>query len=505
MLRPMVATTAVTAALILLAGCGGDDKKADSGSENTGGQSTSTSSTPSTPTVPTFDPPKAFTASAAYPVPDYDGRGMYDEPIFGMVGEVALVGNYRGLTGRDVADPSKAWEIKAAAADTTTVSDTSGPMAAKVDGKDVAVIAYAESDKGNGTQKPSGLVVVHWIDVLTGQKIAEVSAKVSTVQGTGVTASGTPSLAAAAVDPETGQIAVGVSTAGTMNKYQTVYADPATQKSTIVPDMNPAAVHSGVVAGTQGAASDKPNGAVRLVDGASGKVTKQVPLNQAYLEPLAGGSKHAYFYGHKEVSYTGGTKGEAIFVVDVSTGAVTQTVAAAPSTSDVKVACLGDQATSVVCTSTTVQGHPLEIAGFDDTTGKKVWGFTDASEGRVVPRVTAAFHGVVYAQTEAQPVLLDAKTGQDLPSSGSSSSPSASSSDSPSTGETPSGSDSPTSSDTPSDTKSAGGSDMSLYNGKPGSPDAVSPYGAVYGQLPQGGGYGSSDLQLVMIYLKPTA
>ena len=29
MLRPMVATAAVTAAVVLLAGCGGDDKKSD--------------------------------------------------------------------------------------------------------------------------------------------------------------------------------------------------------------------------------------------------------------------------------------------------------------------------------------------------------------------------------------------------------------------------------------------------------------------------------------------
>ena len=501
MLRPMVATTAVTAALILLAGCGGDDKKSASGSENNGGSS-STSPTPSAPAAPTFDPPKAFTAAAAYPVPDYEGRGMYDEPKRGMVGQVALVVNYRGITGRDMADPSKAWEISSAAADTTKVSDASDPMVAKVDGKDVAVVAYAESDKGNGTQKPSGLVVVHWIDVMTGQKVAEVSAKVSTLQGTGDLASGTPSLTTASVDAETGQVAVGVTTAGGVEE-QTVYADPATKKSTVLPDISPAAVHAGVVAGTQSKSSEKGDGSVRLVDGASGKVTKQVPLKQAYLEPLTGGAKYAYFYGHKEATYAGGTQGEAFFAIDLSTGAVAQTVAAAPSDYDVKVACLSDQAAAVVCTSTTQQGHPLEVLGFDDSTGKKTWGFTDKSEGRVVPRVTAAFHGVVYAQTEAQPVLLDAKTGQDLPSAGSSESPSAG--ETPSSSDTPSDSGSPTAGDTPSDTQSAGGSDMSLFNGKPESPDAVSPYGGIYGQLPQGNSVGSTDLQSVTVFLKPTA
>ena len=39
-----------------------------------------------------------------------------------------------------------------------------------------------------------------------------------------------------------------------------------------------------------------------LVDGASGKVTKQIPLKQAYLTPPAGGAKHAYLYGMKYTS-----------------------------------------------------------------------------------------------------------------------------------------------------------------------------------------------------------
>jgi hypothetical protein len=46
---------------------------------------------------------------------------------------------------------------------------------------------------------------------------------------------------------------------------------------------------------------------------------------------------------------------------------------------------------------------------------------------------------------------------------------------------------------------------MSLYNGTQSSPAAVSPYGGVYRQLPSGNGYGSGDVQAVLVYLKPTA
>ncbi|MGW5192410.1 hypothetical protein ACWEOO_24405 [Kribbella sp. NPDC004138] len=498
----MVATTAVTAALILLTGCGGDDKKSDSGSENNGGTSTS-SPTPSAPAFPTFDPPMAFTASAAYPVPDWEGRAMFDEAMPGMVGQVALVANYRGVTGRDVVDPSTAWEVKSTAADTTTVNDASKPMAVKVDGKDVAVMAYAEADKGNGTQKPQGLVLVQWIDVATGQKLAEVSTPVSTVDGS----FGNPELKNVQYDPETGQVAIGVSASDRLivkTRFATVYADPATKKSTVVPGVLPGAVHGGVLAGAKAESKENANDAgVVLVDGASGKVTKQIPLKQGDVEPLTGGAKHAFFYGTLYSSNTMKDVG-SLYSVDLSTGTVVKSVPGLPEGGGYD--CTWDHASSIVCRDSAPSGQH-EIFGLDDSTGKKTWGWTTESGERVVPRVTAAYHGVVYVQTEKQAVLMDAKTGEDLPGA----SPSGTPSGSPSAGETPSSSDSPsdsnssTASATPSDQKSAGGSDMSLYDGKLGSPGAVSPYGGVYTQLPQGGGFGSSDLRAVLVYLKPSA
>ncbi|HEY0690274.1 MAG TPA: hypothetical protein VGD71_14675 [Kribbella sp.] len=76
--------------------------------------------------------------------------------------------------------------------------------------------------------------------------------------------------------------------------------------------------------------------------------------------------------------------------------------------------CWGDSKSSVVCTSD-ARGQ-AEIIGIDDATGKKAWGYTEKSGSRVVPKLNAAFHGLVYAQAEAGPALLDATTGQDVPS-----------------------------------------------------------------------------------------
>lgn len=498
MLRPMVATTAVTAALILVAGCGGNDKKSESGSGNNGGQST-TSATPSAPSAPTFDPPKAFSVAAAYPVPDYEGREMYDETKVGMVGQAALFVNYRGLTGHDVVDPNKLWQIKSTEAETTTVSDVTDPMAVKVDGKDVAVVAYAQSDKGNGTQKPKDLVLIQWIDVVSGQKLAEVSTPMSAVTSSALHISN------AQYDPETGQVAIGVASGGAT---ATVYADPSTKKGTELPNILPGAVHNGVVAGAKAESKQNANDSgVVLVDGASGKVTKQIPLKQGEVRPLAGGAKHGFFYG---TLYSSATMDQvaSLYSVDLSTGAVVKSAPGLKERDSGGYACTWDQASSVVCREKQPTG-PQEIFGFDDETGKKAWGYTSESGGRVVPNVTAAFHGVVYVQTEKQPVLLDAKTGEDLPSSnpspGETPSGSPTSGGSPSDSDSPSDSASPSGGDSESPVSSAGGNDMSLYNGTQVSPDAVSPYGGVFGQLPKGSGSGSTDIQLVSIVMKPTA
>ncbi|HWD83418.1 MAG TPA: hypothetical protein VG497_31180 [Kribbella sp.] len=504
MLRPMVATTAVTAALLLVAGCGGNDKKSDSGSDN-GGDSTS-SPTPTAPAVPTFDPPKAFAIGGAYPVIKDETASSYDGAQMALVGKVAVAGTIKSLVGHDVTDPSKSWSVPAAQAATTTVNRAVRAKAVKVDGKDVAVVVYSQTDKGNGTQKPQGLVVIQWIDVATGDKIAETSTK---------TTYDDASIGDVAYDVETGQVAVGTKGAASGGNSQevTVFADPATKKSTLVPGITPAAVHNGVIAGAKESTSTNANDAVlALADGPSGKITKQVGPLQTDYEVIAGTGKHAYFSGNKYINYDVGFD-IAIYAVDLSTGAVAVTpLPRLKSSTQISAwSCIPDEATSVACTGrTSPDGNRDDtIIGFDDATGKKAWGFSNDSGNRNVPDLTAAYHGVLYAKTEAQPVLMDAKTGADLPSASPSGSPS--SSDSPSSGTTPSDGSSPTAGDTPSDgsTPSDGGTpgngDLGLWDGNLGSPESVSPYGGVYKQLPHGDYSVTSELDSVCIFVKATA
>ncbi len=490
MQRPM-AVVSVATTVVLLAGCSGNDDKSNSTPES-GGSAT----TPSAPAVASFDPPKAFVAMSAFGVERTAKDNQYTLQS-GMVGQTSLIAGLTGVTGRNIAAKGEPWTAPSAAASTTETLDVTAPMGVQLDGKDVVAIAYVQNDKGNGTQKAKGQVVFQWLNASDGKKVAEVTADLTPALGAG---QGGDNVVSQAYDAATGQIVVGVGAAGEAaakkgGEVFTVYADPKTQKSTVIPFVTPAGVLNGVVAGAKGGNQEgAADGTIVIADGATGKITKQTPTKQDYLNAAGSGSKRAYLASN---SYTGNDKYKnALYSVDIASGAVVQTKSQVVDEQLSSFTCWGDQAKAVVCTSGESGGK--EIIGFDDTTGKKTWGHTDQSASRVVPAVTAAFHGIVYAQAEAQPVLMDAATGADVPTS----TPTASSM--PSAGATPTEGATPTDGTPPqgNDPGSANGSDMSLYDGKPKSPTAVTQYGGAYLQAPSGSNY---DFQSILIALAPTA
>ncbi|HET6985359.1 MAG TPA: hypothetical protein VFI00_02045, partial [Kribbella sp.] len=480
----MVATAAVTAAVVLLAGCGGDDKKSDAKPE---GGSQSSSSTPSAPPVASFDPPKGFAAVSAFGVPQSDKDNQYSRTS-GMVGQTTLIAGKFGITGRNIAAQGQPWSVPPAETETTTVAAMTHPMPVQLDGKDVVALAYIESVAGSGTQKAKGQVLFQWIDAADGKKVAEVAADLTPLLGPGQTGD---NVVSQAYDAATGQIVVGVhpdtATAKSGGIFS-VFADPKTQKSSLIPSFEPAGVLNGVVAGLNGGdAGGRGETTILLADAASGKITKQFPTKQARLYGAGHGSKRAYVSGNTVVN--GDKYNNVLYSIDIATGAVVPIKASIVDTG-MRFSCLGDQANAVVCVQaagsfiTSNVGNSREIIGIDDTTGAKTWGYTDQAANRIIPDVTAAFHGIVYGQTDTQPVLLDAATGNDVPASA----PTPSNSMTPSDASTPSDGGTPTEGATPSqdpgslgtDPGSANGSDMSLYNHKQKSPTAVTKYGGVY-------------------------
>lgn len=505
MQRPTAKAVATAAALlILVAGCGGKDDNKGSDAPKGGGD---TPTTPAPPPVASFDPPKGLTPVAAYGVPIEKGASDDSTLSAGMVGQTALVAGKYGLTGRHIAGQRDPWTVLATEkTETITTSDHSAVMPVELDGKDVAVIAYSQIDKGNGTQKAKGQLVIQWIDAADGKKIAETTTDFTEKFGPGTTAGDVDTQA---YDAATGQVAIGLhanSADGGKNGSRdfTVFADPKTQKATITPFVAPAAVLNGTVVGAKGGNQEGAHdGTIVIFDGASGKISKQIPTKMDYLTPEVGSTKHAYFNGSSYVpnpQSTVYTYNSGLYVVDIATGALVGQIKSTLGTEKAYgYSCLGDQATALVC-STGQNGGTEEIIGIDDTTGKKVWGYNKNSASRVVPVTTGAFHGVVYGYAQDQPIMLDAKTGADIPqpSSGPSTTPSAS------TTPTDDGNVTPPTGDPSLDVGNKFGSDLSQFDPKLGtpSPTAINEYGATYMQNDKADNY---DIDKILIAMKPTA
>ncbi|WP_328330816.1 hypothetical protein OHA70_09785 [Kribbella sp. NBC_00382] len=478
MLRPLIA---VAAAAVLLTGCsGGDDKSADDTSK---GQ---TPGTPSPPAPTPFDPPKAFQAVAASSLPEEKGHSSA-EPEVAMVGTTAVANSYSGAVGQSTTGGNP-WQtlVTETADDSVVVNDASRPIAVQLDGKPAVAVAYYQRVKGSGTQKPGVSVLFRWLDPADGKPLSEATVDATALLGDDEVNSNLPGILTDFVaDPATGQLAVGVaptSLIGAKSGIITVTGDPATKKGAGVPFMRPAGIGKGVVVGAQG--QENTQRSLALVDAATGRVTKGGLLPGLWgLTPTgSSGGKYAYLYGQKYDKNLGdGEYVGSVYAVDPATGTVVQTKSAVTKTQFLlNYTCLADGQKTVVCTADRPEASEAEIIGFDDTTGKKIWGYTDANAGRVVPEVTAAFHGVLYATAENKTVLMDALTGQDIPAPTPTATPSASTT--PGDGAT--STVGPTDGTTPTYGNTDGGTPGVPVPAQPDfelqSPEGVSEYGGVY-------------------------
>lgn len=508
MLRQLVCAIAVTG---LVAGCSGGDDKGDDNSSSDPSTSQSAGQTPSAPAAQPFDPPKQFGALGAFKANVDKKRSTWD-PQPGMAKDVALWVDLTGLHGRKLGTPDGFdapadgtpvvkvnSENPSSPSDGSTPSDdpsgspsssgdpsstsspgnesgletidASAPTAAKLDGKDVVVVAYSQRVLGSGTTKDGAQIRFQWIDPAAGEVVSSADANT-----TAQTAGEAPAVSTRPiVDAATGLVAVGIGGA-------TAYADPAAKTGGVVPNVIPAGLTNGVVIG---ALTNKDNDDLGItgVD-VKTKQSKFLGLKDAqYIKAAGHGDKHGYFWVER---YNQVKKVSERFVYSAdAAGKLTAT----PSTHDnvlARYSCYSETGGgAVVCDSELSS----EVLGFDDATGKKSWGWTEKSGGRVVPHLTTIFHGVVYASTENGPALLDAKSGKDLPV------PSAPPGETPGTpgagGSTPGASETPSGGETPTDPMSPGatpsvfgdtfesGNPAYGFSGKLVTPEAVSEYGAV--------------------------
>jgi hypothetical protein len=449
MLQTAAAKAVATAAMamVLLGGCGGkDDDSSDSGPGD------GATPVPSTPAA--FDPPKGFVPVSAFGVAR-NLKDNQDTVSAGMVGQTALSAGNTGITGRVITAEGKSWTVPAAAGITTSAATT--PTAVRLNGKDVVAIAYVQANKAKGQ------VLFQWIDPADGTKVAEVTADLGKLLGRGHRGN---RVQRQAYDVSTGQIAIGVTPGSDATEAKagnfTVYADPKTRKASVIPFVTPGGVRNGVVAGIRKTASGDT---LVLANGATARITKRIPAGFEYLQPVGGGAKRAVFEGVELVESPAYAYRTTLLAVDLVSGSVERIKS--PMTGLSGFTCLGDRAEVIVCHGSE-DLRPTQLLALDDTTGKKIWGFTEKQ--RVVPRVTAAFHGVVYAQNGAKPVLLDAATGMYVSTS------------------------------TPTPPRSTAA--LSLFDNAVQSPTAVTPYGGVY--LQPATGTANYDFETILIALRPT-
>lgn len=71
--------------------------------------------------------------------------------------------------------------------------------------------------------------------------------------------------------------------------------------------------------------------------------------------------------------------------------------------------CSYDRAATLVCTP------GFAVVAVDAATGTLLWSLKDGDAGRTPPTVTTVWHGRVYGRGAGGPVVLDARTGADMP------------------------------------------------------------------------------------------
>lgn len=479
---------AATAAVLLVAGCSDADNPEPQAENGTESPASASASPTASPDLPSFDPPKAFSAVAAIAEPRTDDSTLLDGVKAGIVGKTSLYANLTAITGRWV-DGGRSWQVLAKDVPTTKTNDLTGPMAVQLDGKEVIATAYGQRVEAGGTQKAHSQVNFQWIDPDDGKVLVTFAADLTPVIGPG---SSSGRIGSHAYDPATGQLVVtlGVSAPNGTEKVRdvTVFADPKTKKSTVIPGVRAAGVLNGTVVGAKGEEGEGSKSlSIVELDGAAGTVKKTSALPAVnYLSPVGTGGQHAFLLGSayvKDGQYDG-HYAASFYGVDLATGAIVENkLPKSESNDNSEFRCFSDHLTATVCDSTNRRNDA--IIAFDDKTGQKIWGYTSQSASRVVPVVTAVYNGAVYGQAETLPAVLDARTGQDLPA------PAATPGASPTDSGTPTEASTPTNGTTPSDSGSpstgsdsssnvGGWGDTSLIYGPPKSPEMVSKYGSTY-------------------------
>lgn len=103
---------------------------------------------------------------------------------------------------------------------------------------------------------------------------------------------------------------------------------------------------------------------------------------------------------------------DSVALLDLSTGRPPAGLDEKALGEPTDLSCWHDRRSMIVCTVVDKQ-YQKRVFALDATTFKERWAFDGSDKSRLLPRVTTAWHGAVYAATTNGSVVLDALTGKD--------------------------------------------------------------------------------------------
>ncbi|WP_405438466.1 PQQ-like beta-propeller repeat protein [Streptomyces avidinii] len=389
--RPLALALSLTVGL--LAGCGpaADDAKPSSST------AAATPSAPAKRTLTPHDPPQWFDARGRVPLPEAatEGRtnlagqvrgGGEDLPLL-LHGARAFVVSPSGVQVVDLADGRTVGEE--AARGEVLRQDTDGFILPPVLAGSEVLVPFLLTMPASGTHTAGAMVEVVAVSTAPPYKAAwrttvklpewalQTSAKVQV----------------AAVGAENGTAVVTVKAGDDAVSYGIDAASHALRWTQ--PGLEAVQVATGMAVGLLHV---EPLTSVPLgVDLATG--TEKWRGEKTY-NPIMNGA------GPGTVRLAGtqtGGKGDQL--LDVSSGKARAAMPPGMSA----MSCTYDRSQTLVCT------HGFAVVAIDTATGALLWALKDGDQGRTPPTVTAVWHGRVYGRGVGGPVVLDARTGADMP------------------------------------------------------------------------------------------
>ncbi|MER0484634.1 PQQ-binding-like beta-propeller repeat protein [Streptomyces sp. Edi2] len=386
-------SAALSATLVLVAGCGG---AAEPGADHKPKASKSKKPAASAPPRKSYDPPQRFAAKGV-PLPEAAGRGSITRD---------------GTVPRPLPLALHGTNAYVAAADSLQVIDTGTGTGT---GKTTATVRPRHKPVAESDAETDAPVLTHDGQLILVPFLVEFPGKGTTPSQVGIELD--------AVDTKTNKTAWTVDlddlpSWGSEHDSR-VRVVAATKSTAVVSAYGGDAVTYAVDLGTHKASWHKEHvGTATVIGNTAVSVTSKDSVRQQVIgldinhdgkqiwKKLDGYELTAHPAGPDLIAITGNdyNSGDAMGVVLAADGSQ-----AAELSGDLSgLACHYDDASVTICQTE----EPRTIA-LNATTGKQLWSLPDKGANRVAPTVTAAWHGVVYGTTSNGPVALDAKTGAD--------------------------------------------------------------------------------------------